>query len=486
MAESVDDVTLLSDGQAGKTHPGASMAGCVLNLANTIMGTGILALPYALKGTGLVPGGCFLILAAGTGMLSLHFLSESARQVGRPANFYSVSEAAYPGLSVAVDMVVVVNGFLACLGFLIVAGDAFTDLHGPTEGGPNRQVWTLIAIAIVTPLTMLKRLDMLKFTSALSMIVLLLISGIVILFSLRLDVPDLTPCALGVPDSQCAGPVDAFTAPISTVRSFATFVVSFTCQQNLFAVTNELRNPTPTRCLLLIVLSISLAAVLYAAVGYAGYLTFGNRVLSDIIATYPEGNPIVTVARAGIALVVLTCYPLQAFAVRTSLGTLLTAAYGACITPAAIEDTAHTDITIDSPALEDPSLNTVGSGRESSGPLGPPPVLDEVRACGPLGGVFVVESRAIGVIALLLGSNTALAMVVTKLGIILDINGSLSGTAITFIVPGVVFYLLRTPDERKGGMGKSALVMAIVGTLLVPVSLTAAFLPSSIGSNVTA
>ena len=122
---STADVSLL---ERAPERRGASIASSTLNLANTIMGTGILGLPFALAGTGYVIGGVFLLVSTAVAMLSLQLLSESARTAGRPATFYSVCEAAYPGLSIAVDIVVILNGSLACLGFLVVAGDSFSKL----------------------------------------------------------------------------------------------------------------------------------------------------------------------------------------------------------------------------------------------------------------------------------------------------------------------------------------------------------------------
>ena len=157
-------IVLLDD--AKKAAAGASMASCVLNMCNTIMGTGVLALPYALAGTGCVLGALFLLLSGAIAIFSLHLLSESARTVGRPATFYSVCEAAFPRLSLAVDFIIVFNGFLACETFLIVAGDSFSKL---VVGGPSRKVWTFIALACIAPLSLLRTLDALKFTSALGM-----------------------------------------------------------------------------------------------------------------------------------------------------------------------------------------------------------------------------------------------------------------------------------------------------------------------------
>ena len=58
---------------------------------------------------------------------------------------------------------------------------------------------------------------------------------------------------------------------MSTLRAFAIFVTAFTCQQNIFNCTNEMRDPTPRRCLMMICLAIGLATLLYGVVGYAGF-----------------------------------------------------------------------------------------------------------------------------------------------------------------------------------------------------------------------
>ena len=479
------DVTLLSE---SKPSGSASMLSCVLNLCNTIMGTGILALPYALAGTGTVLGGVFLALSGSACIFSLHLLCEAARTIGRPATFYSVCESAFPRLSLVVDLLIVFNGFLACETFLIVAGDSFSKLF---EDGPSRQVWTLVSLGCVAPLSLLRRLDALKFTSALSVLVLLLISTIVILFSLGVDTPLLQPCGPHETSAQCHGPVASVGKPVGIVRSFATFVVAFTCQQNIFNCTNEMRDPTPRRCLMMICLAIGLATLLYGVVGYAGYATFGAFVQSDILETYPQGNDLVFVARLGMGLVVITCYPLQAYALRMSVGTLLDAVCQARCLSAAADTEPPTECTVppesvasaDAPsvaAADAPSAAIVTAIDEAA------PPTSEAPSCGVLGRVFVLDSRSLGIVAALLVLNTALALNVSKLGIIVDINGSLNGTSITFIVPGLVYYLLH-PGRRRGATGMLAVGVALLGVVIVPVSLVAAFLPAAAASaNATA
>ena len=367
-------------------------------------------------------------------------------------------------------------GFLASGGFLIVATDSFSRLSG--DGGPPRQVWTVFALVCVAPLTLLRRLEMLRFTSMLSIAVLLLICTLVVLFSLGLSSPTLDPChqagATSASAHACRGPLHAFTRPADTLRAFATCVVAFTCQQNAFAITNELRDPTPRRCLLVIVLAIGLALALYLIVGFAGYLTYGAHVRSDILETYPP-NGLVDAARVGIAIVVITCYPLQAFAARTSLGTLFSALsrrFGRARSAPAMERAE----VADEPRLSadhGPRLSSDHGPRLSSdhGPTLPPAAHSGLSAC------LTLEPDVLLTTALFLGGTAVLALSVSELGVVVDLNGSLAGTAITFIVPGAVFHLLH-PQQRRMALGWGAVAMVAFGMLLVPTSLTAAFLPS--------
>ena len=81
----------------------------------------------------------------------------------------------------------------------------------------------------------------------------------------------------------------------------------------------------------------------YIALACSGYATFGSKVASDILSSYPPASPLVGVARVMIALVVTCCYPLQAHPSRLSLGSILKKVLGPARAPS---DTAlHWGIT---------------------------------------------------------------------------------------------------------------------------------------------
>ena len=75
------------------SHVGASVGSGVLNMSNTILGAGMLALPHALAQSGLLVGLLLLALFAALSLLGLHLLSAAADLAGRPSSFYAVVRA---------------------------------------------------------------------------------------------------------------------------------------------------------------------------------------------------------------------------------------------------------------------------------------------------------------------------------------------------------------------------------------------------------
>ena len=90
---------------------GAPLRSGVFVLANTILGAGMLGLPAAFAGCGMVMGSFLILLFASASVLGLHLLSEAADIVGRPATFHSVAEAALPGFGLLFDAAIAVKCF---------------------------------------------------------------------------------------------------------------------------------------------------------------------------------------------------------------------------------------------------------------------------------------------------------------------------------------------------------------------------------------
>ena len=79
--------------------PSASATSAVINMAHTIMGSGVLALPKAVADAGLVWGLVFLALGAVLGTFSLFILGQAATRRNAPS-FTGMGDMITPGLSV--------------------------------------------------------------------------------------------------------------------------------------------------------------------------------------------------------------------------------------------------------------------------------------------------------------------------------------------------------------------------------------------------
>ena len=100
----------------------SSTVSCYINLLNTIIGSGVLGLPYAVGHCGVVLG---VVLILGFGVLnvfSCHLLTLCAAKVPPPASFYSVTESSVPQLTFMIDFSVALQSFGVCSSYLIVIG----------------------------------------------------------------------------------------------------------------------------------------------------------------------------------------------------------------------------------------------------------------------------------------------------------------------------------------------------------------------------
>ena len=103
----------------------ASISSCVYNLTNTIIGSGVLALPAAFATCGSALGSGLLLVFALFSAHGLHLLSLAAQIVdGNTASFRAVASAAAPRFATFVDLAVIIKCFGVACSYLIVVGDS--------------------------------------------------------------------------------------------------------------------------------------------------------------------------------------------------------------------------------------------------------------------------------------------------------------------------------------------------------------------------
>ncbi|KAI9281066.1 transmembrane amino acid transporter protein-domain-containing protein [Sporodiniella umbellata] len=297
-------------------QPSATITSCSINLANTILGTGMLAMPSALASVGLIPGIVLILYAGCTSGLGLYFLSQCATRVGhREASFTSLSKLTWPKLGVFFDLAIAVKCFGVAVSYLIIIGDLMPQVllsffHGSqdVELLMDRRFWISIFMVIaVGPLSYLRRLDSLKYTSLIALFAVVYLVAIVVYHFISPNFP--------MPPAES---IEYFNFSTRIFGQLPVFIFAFTCHQNLFSVYNELEDNSEKSIVKVITTSIGSAGFIYEVVAVLGYLSFGKYVKGNIILEYPQSY-FVAGGRLAIVILVIFSYPLQAHPCRASL-----------------------------------------------------------------------------------------------------------------------------------------------------------------------
>lgn len=442
----------------------ASIISCVITLLNTVAGAGMLGLPGAYAGSGFFLGTILLFIAAFFSAMGLHLLSISATTAqarmgnGKPASFYTVAVTAMPQFAIAIDAAVALKCFGVATGYFVTVGDCMVDsfhyvfrnfsTHTETTTEEieemiftNRQFWIICALLCVLPISFFKTLSALKFTSTMSLILIYALAVGVVLYAQGVfdacetnDTYYYPPKEDDQGDQVCQGDTALVTDFDDTVKNLAIFVFSFTCHQNVFTITNELKRPTQQRVNRVIIASISSALILYMIVAIEGYRTYGSEVKGDILLNYPKTG-LVTMMRIGIAIMVILSYPLQLDPSRRCLTSLVYALVGrrekrrrnqqessqqnglAQGTDTMFERLANTNDQVPTNDADESDPSSVIDGDEDMMEL-----LDSFLFYG-ITCVFLVLSFAI-------------AMSVSDLGLILGVVGATGSTTVSYILPG--------------------------------------------------
>ncbi len=261
LAETKKESSSLTAAAAGGK---ASVVACYIVLANNILGSGMLGLPYAYSNTGWVLG-TFLIFFAGTSSaFALHFLAQCAIKRGVPSSFYSVAEAVLPSFTVVIDAAVAIKCFGVATSYLIVIGDtipAVMEYLDASDALKHRNLWISLGWAFLcVPLSCLRRIEMLKFTSFLSIVFVFFLAILVVIFSFNNSGNQLLdPCQAIAIGEQCRGDTENFELNANTGKVFPIFVFGFTCQQNIFSIVNELSEVSITKVNQVVIGSIGTA-----------------------------------------------------------------------------------------------------------------------------------------------------------------------------------------------------------------------------------
>lgn len=273
-----------------KPHPSdssssgnASLPSSVANLANTIIGTGMVALPGAFVYTGWLLGSFLIVFCGFTGASGLYLLTRCANKLGgRRQSFFTVALKTIPKGARWFDLAIALKCYGVSISYLIISGQLMPQVvlsmlkaagheHDAIPAWLlDRDFWITFLVVLLLPLCFLRKLDSLRHTSYLSLMAVVYLVVIVIVFFL--DQSSLPP----------RGEVHAVVLSPHILAIFPVFVFAFTCAQNMLPVYNELSASDPLmhmdRAKWAIGSSIGGAGAVYTMVSLLGYAEFGANL----------------------------------------------------------------------------------------------------------------------------------------------------------------------------------------------------------------
>ncbi|XP_033917881.1 solute carrier family 38 member 6 isoform X2 [Melopsittacus undulatus] len=290
---------------------GSSFGFSVFNLMNAIIGSGILGLSYAMANTGIVGFSILLLIVAGLASYSVFLLLNMCTQTA-VTSYEDLGLFAFgsPG-KVLVATTIIIQNIGAMSSYLLIVK---SELPGAVAGFlsedksgswylDGRLLLLITSICIVFPLALLPKIGFLGYTSSLSFF-------FTVYFALVV--------------SNSTGDCKAKLFHLSKESAYAipTMAFSFLCHTSVLPIYCELQSPSKSRMQNVTVTGIGLSFLIYFLSALFGYLTFYDKVDSELLQGYsrylPHDTVIMTV-KVAILFAVLLTVPLIHFPARKAV-----------------------------------------------------------------------------------------------------------------------------------------------------------------------
>lgn len=283
--------TIVEDEEEDVSHL-SSNSQTLMNLLKGNVGTGILAMPNAIMNAGLLFGTVGLVVVGLIAIHCMHLLVNSAHVIaertGRPGAEYEdvlynafdiapspLNKLKRPMKSVILVFLIVTQVGFCCIYILFIGENVrlFVDSFGPTYNPPV-QVYMTLLLPILIPLNFIKNLKTLAPFAMFANILTFVGLGIVIFACLQ-DIPDVSSRPMMV---------DFAKIPLF----FGSVVFAFEGISLLIPLENHMKTPGDFRGLTGVMnTGMSIVVILYTAVGFYGYLKYGNDVKGSVTLNIP-------------------------------------------------------------------------------------------------------------------------------------------------------------------------------------------------------
>jgi amino acid permease len=443
------DISLCGDTHSRERT--ATAASAVFNLVKTIIGGGILSLPFAFDKCGLALSVVFMVISAAASTFTLYVIVSCSRRGGAATYEEVVRKALGPRAAVVTVVLLVMLTFLTLVAYIIFIKDLVGSLgarylFAHALSAIEQNGLTIACVALISPFLFVRSMDALRFTSIFSLIAVVVLA---IAITVR-AIESLSPGADAIPYEE-ASSVSIKMVPTNwkdAVYAFPIISVSYLCHFNVLPVYSELHKPTRRRLKKIVASTMFSTWVFYMIVGTMGYL-FAYRmpggVQGDILNNFSDSDKLVNLGRLGLLVTILLSLPIICQPCRSNLERLIkyVVDYSKPAIAAVIDKKSGRETEPLLPAI---------SRRSTPSPSSP--LSDSSDESSSSRSRFSRENITyVGLTIAIMMSATACALLSPGVVVVWNLMGSTVGILISYVLPCASYVRIRAQkpnsDKRK-------------------------------------
>ncbi|KAJ5963539.1 uncharacterized protein N7479_003415 [Penicillium vulpinum] len=309
-------------------RPRSGMKMAFMNMANSIIGAGIIGQPYALRQAGMTTGILLLSALTITVDWTIRLIVINSKLSGADSFQATMQHCFGKSGLIAISVAQWAFAFGGMVAFCIIVGDTIPHVLGALFPSlrdmsflwlftDRRAVIVIFVLVVSYPLSLYRDIAKLAKASALALISMIVI--VVAVISQGFRVP---PESRGEIKSHLIFNTGFFQAVghLFVVCSILIQLISqslISTDHNSLLIYGSLKRPTLDRFTRVTHYSTGISLAMCLAMGIAGFLSFGSKTQGNVLNNFPSDNIVVNIARFCFGLNMLTTLPLEAFVCRS-------------------------------------------------------------------------------------------------------------------------------------------------------------------------
>lgn len=308
--------------QTSENNGTSSMRMAFMNMANSILGAGIIGQPFAFRNSGLVGGIIVMVFLTFLIDWTLRLIVINA-QKANTKSYQDTVHACY-GRWGRVLLLVSISSFAygGCMAFCVIIGDtiphvlklvlpaSITDKDASFVGWffERNVIICVFTTCISYPLSLNRDISKLAKASGFALFGMLIIVLVTVIRGPFVD-------------SLLKGPLTTqqWTVNLNIFQGISVISFALVCHHNTIFIYNSMRNATLSKFAKLTHWACAISMFFCLLMGASGLLNFGSYTKGNILNNFKSNDAWANVARFCFGLNMLTTFPLEIFVVRDVL-----------------------------------------------------------------------------------------------------------------------------------------------------------------------